>query len=95
MVLEWPAAERRYPRSKIRSSSHEKIPHVQGQENLSKTVGTGADVRRYPCTRAKESPSKMAGGANLHLGSNSIPARDAQRAQTNPVHTRTQGPHRD
>ena len=26
------AAVRRYPTSKVRSSSHEEIPHVQGQE---------------------------------------------------------------
>ena len=34
----------------------------------------------------------MVGGANLHLESNPIPARDAQRAQMNLVHTRTQSP---
>ena len=37
----------------------------------------------------------MVGGAKSHLESNPIPAREAQRAQTNLVHTRTQGPHRD
>ena len=37
----------------------------------------------------------MAGGANSHLESNPIHTRDAQRAQTNLVCTRTQGPHRD
>ena len=37
----------------------------------------------------------MVGGANLYLESNPNCARDAQRAQTNLVHTRTQGPHRD
>ena len=31
-----------------------KYPHVQGQRNTSKTVGTGAAVRRYPHPRAKE-----------------------------------------
>ena len=40
-------------------------------------------------------PSKMVGGVNSHLESNPVPARGAQRAQTNLVHTRTQGPHRD
>ena len=35
------------------------------------------------------------GGANSRLKSNPIPTRDAQRAQTNFVHTRTQEPHRD
>ena len=34
----------------------------------------------------------MVGGANLHLESNPIPARDAQRAQSNLVCTRTQTP---
>ena len=43
----------------------------------------------------RRSPSKKAGGANLHLESNPIPDRDARRAQTSLVHTRTQGPHRD
>ena len=40
-------------------------------------------------------PSKMVGGANLHLESNSIPTSDTKRAQTNLVCTRTHGPHRD
>ena len=43
----------------------------------------------------RRSPSKMVGGANSHLESNPIPAGDVQRAQTNLVRTRTQGPHRD
>ena len=38
----------------------------------------------------RRSPSKMIGGAKSRLESNSIPARDTQRAQTNLVHTRTQ-----
>ena len=37
----------------------------------------------------------MEGGVNSHLESNPIPSRDAQRAQTNLVCTRTQGPYRD
>ena len=37
----------------------------------------------------------MVEGANLHLKSNPIPTRDSQRAQTNLVCTRTQGPYRD
>ena len=40
-------------------------------------------------------PNKMVGGGKSHLESNPIPARDAQRAQTKLVHTRTQRPHRD
>ena len=43
----------------------------------------------------RRSPSKIVGGASSHLESNQIPARDAQRAQTNLVRTRTQRPHRD
>ena len=44
---------------------------------------------------AKEKPQKDCRRANLHLKSNPISARDAQRAQTNLVCTRTQGPHGD
>ena len=43
----------------------------------------------------KRSPSKMVGGANLNLESKPIPTRNTQRAQTNLVRTRTQGPHRN
>ena len=43
----------------------------------------------------QKNPSKTVGGANVHLESNPIPARDAQRVQTNLVHTRMQRPHRD
>ena len=43
----------------------------------------------------RRSPSKMVGGAKSHLDSNPIPSRDAQRAQTYLVHTRTQRPNRD
>ena len=52
--------------------------------------GAGATLRRYPPPRAKENPNKMAGGVKSHLESNPIPARDAQRAQTKLVCTRTQ-----
>ena len=44
---------------------------------------------------AKVGEAKMVGEAKLHLESNPIPAREAQRAQTNLVRTRTQRPHRD
>ena len=43
----------------------------------------------------KRSPSKMVGGENLNLESKPIPTRNTQRAQTNLVRTRTQGPHRN
>ena len=66
-------------------------------------VGTGAvaalcwsSCEKIPHAQEQRgSPSKVVGGVNSHLESNPIPARDAQRAQTNLVHTRTQGPHRD
>ena len=48
-----------------------------------------------PHVQGWRSPRKMVGGVNLCLESNSIPSRDAQRAQTNLVHTRTQRPHKD
>ena len=41
------------------------------------------------------SPSKTVEGAKSHLESNSLPARDTQRAQTYLVCTRTKRPHRD
>ena len=42
-----------------------------------------------------EKPSKTVGGVKSQLESNSVPAREAQRAQTKLMHPRTQGPHRD
>ena len=39
--------------SKVRRSSHEEIPHIQGQRKPSKTVHTGAAVRRYPMSKGK------------------------------------------
>ena len=53
------AAERRYSMSKVRSSSREEIPHVQGQRNPSKMVGAGLAVRRYPTSKGKgEAPAR-------------------------------------
>ena len=43
----------------------------------------------------KRSPSTTVGGANSCLDSSPIPTRDTQRAQSNLVCTRTQGPHRN
>ena len=68
---------------------------------LDKT-NTGAAVARHwsnceeiPHVQGQRSPSKMVGGVKLCLESNPIPARDAQRAQTYLVRTRTQILHRD
>ena len=76
-------------------SGCEEIPHVQCQRNPSKMVGSGAAVRIPHAQGQRTSPNKIVGGANSHLESNSIPPRGTQRAQTNLVRTRTQGPHRD
>ena len=36
------------------------IPHIQGQRNSSKTVGTGVAVRRYPTSKGKgEAPARL------------------------------------
>ena len=56
--------------------------HWTGHEEISHVQGQ------------RRSPRKMAGGENSRLESNPIPVRDAQRAQTNLVCTRTQEPHR-
>ena len=48
-----------------------------------------------PHIQSQRNPGKMRVGANLHLEWNLIPTRDAKRAQTNLVLTRTQGPHKD
>ena len=76
-------------------SGCEEIPHVQGQRNPSKMVGAGAAVRIPHTQGHRRSPNKIVGGANSHLESNPISPREAPRAQTNLVHTRTQRPHRD
>ena len=56
----------------------------------------GFRQKNIPHTQGqRKSPSKMVGGAILHLESYLISARDAQRAQTNLVWTRTRRPHRD
>ena len=53
-------------------------------------------IKKVPYVQGQSRrPSKMAGRAKSCLESNPIPARDAWRAQTNLVHTRTQRPHWD
>ena len=52
-------AERRYPTTKVRTGSCEETPYVQGKRNPSKTVGTGAAVRRYSTPKGKgEAPAR-------------------------------------
>ena len=60
------------------------------QENV------GSHQKKIPHIQGqRRSPRKTVGGEKSHLESNAIPTRDAWRAQTNLVCTRTQGPHRD
>ena len=54
-----------------------------------------SDCEEIPHVQGQRRPSKMVGGVKLCLESNPILARDAQKAQTNLVCTRTQRPHRD
>ena len=79
------------------------ITYIQGQRSPSQTLGAEvvaarcwSDCEEITCVpEQRRSPSKMVGGVKSCLESNPIPARNAQRAQTNLVHTRTQGPQRD
>ena len=57
--------------------------------------GAGATLVIPHIQGQRRSPGKMVGGAKSPLESNPKPARDAQKSQTNLVHTRTQRPHRD
>ena len=52
MVLEWQAAKRRYPRSKVRSSGCGEIPLVQGQEWCLHFAGPA--MWRYPMSKVRE-----------------------------------------
>ena len=42
-------AERRYPTSKVRSSSQEDIPHVKGKQQ--RLCFAGAAMKRYPTSK--------------------------------------------
>ena len=83
------AAKRSNPTSKER--------WLRGHRRAKRSYST-FNVRRGGCEEIphiqgqRRSPSKMVGGVNSHLESNPIPTTEAQRAQTNLVHTRTQGP---
>ena len=52
MALEWGAAERRYPMSKVSSSGRHEIPHVQGKEQQLPFAGVA--VKRYPTFKVRE-----------------------------------------
>ena len=51
-VQKWRAAERSYPTSKVRSSSCEDIPHLQGKEQ--QLHFAGAAVKRYRTSKVRE-----------------------------------------
>ena len=69
------------------ASGHGEIPHIQGQERQLRFAGGSEEILHVQ--EQRRSPSKMVGVPNWHSESNPIPARDAQRAQTNLVRTRT------
>ena len=89
-------------------SGHEEITPLQRQERWLCFAGPAvrsyptsmvrdsrcwSSCEEIPHTQGqRRSLSKMVGGVNSCLKSNPIPARDAKRAQTNLVHTRTQRP---
>ena len=58
-------------------------------------AGCWSDFEELPHVQVQRSPRKTVGRAKSPLESNPTPTRDAQRAQKNLVHTRTQRPHRD
>ena len=77
-MLEWQAAERRHPTSKVSNSGSEKIPHFQGKEQRLRFAG--AAVKKYStskdqwlqgCRRAERSYStfkvRRGGGEEIPL----------------------------
>ena len=103
------AVVRWYPTANVRSRSYALLEQLWRDSPGPRSENPQQDGRHWsyscvemerlwgatPQPRQRRSPSKMVGVVNSHLESNPIPARDAQKAQTNPVLTRTQGPHRD
>ena len=45
-------SERRYPASKVRGSSQEELPHIQGKEQQLRFAG--AAMKRYPTSKVRE-----------------------------------------
>ena len=58
------AQQRKYPTFKVRSSSFEGIPQVQGQER--QLCFAGAAVKRYPTSKVRETQVKMVGAKREH-----------------------------
>ena len=61
------AAKRRYPMSKVRSSSHEEIPHIQGKRNPSKTVGTERGHQRAGRLKPQSQKTSQSDHMDHHL----------------------------
>ena len=68
-----------------------RTPNLQLTAEQQSKENVGFHQKKIPHVQGqRRSPSKMVGGAQSHLESNPIPARDAQRAQTKPcVHQET------
>ena len=64
---------------------------TQSRTRLSDYAAAGAAAR----DKGRGEAQQDSRGVNVNLESSPISARDAERAQTNLVHTRTQRPHRD
>ena len=80
----------------MHSSSPVRTPELQLAAEPHRQENVGSHQGKISHTQGqRRSPSKMVGGPKSHLESNPIPARDAQRAQTYLVHTRTQRPQRE
>ena len=78
------------------SSSPVRNPKLQLTAEQPLTAECWIPPKKIPHIKGqRRSPSKMVGGVKWHLELNLLPSRDAQRAQTNLVPTRTQKPHRD
>ena len=102
-LIKWPVYANGYTAVAQHGSGSEEIHHIQGQRSPSKMVGAGVAAAQHSSDseeiphfqELRRSPSKTVGRAKSRLESNPIAARDAERAQTNLVCTRTQRPHRD
>ena len=100
------AAVRRYPTCKVRSCSRSLLEWPWGDTLRPRSEKPQQDGRHWsiscavlgqlwgdtPYPGAKEKHQQDVEGVNSHLKSSPIPARDSQKAPTNLVHTRTQGP---
>ena len=101
-LIKWPVYANGYTAVAQHGSGSEEIPHIQGQRSPSKMVGAGVAAAQHSSDseeiphfqELRRSPSKTVGRAKSRLESNPIAARDAERAQTNLVCTRSQRPHR-